>query len=189
MEMRGAAGVREHQKACLQDAPFIRSKARGTSYFLALMKRTSRLSGFSPNVSWTALLRSSPASAFSFIIPRSSFTAASLFSSVSFSSSLACKGSHSGQLTPGFAVFSSLSIGGHLLLGVVRQAGAGSKDRSVVLDSEPLQLGPEGLLLLRHHTIGPTLKKTKDSDDGKTGEVLRWSCQGRRPAAAWPSIN
>lgn len=39
-------------------------------------------------------------------------------------------------------------MSGHLLLGVVRQAGAGSKDRSVVLDSEMLKFGPESLLFL-----------------------------------------
>ncbi|CAB1331718.1 unnamed protein product [Coregonus sp. 'balchen'] len=66
----------------------MRSKARGTSYFLARMKQTSMPSGFSPKVSSTPLARSSPASAFSLIIPLSSLTANTRFSSVSFSSSL-----------------------------------------------------------------------------------------------------
>lgn len=73
------------------DPPFIRSKALGTSYFLARMKRTSMPSGFSPKVSSTPLARSSSASAFSLMIPLSSLTANARFSSVSFSSSLACR--------------------------------------------------------------------------------------------------
>lgn len=80
------------------DVPFISSKALGTSYFLARMKRTSRPSGFSPNVSSTPLARSSPPSAFSLIIPLSSFTADTFFSSVSFSSSLACRRNQTSRL-------------------------------------------------------------------------------------------
>lgn len=57
----------------------------------------------------------------------------------------------------------------YLLLGVVRQAGAGSKHWPVVLDGETFQLGPESLLLLRHHTVSSTLK-----GEGEGGSVLMW---------------
>lgn len=39
-------------------------------------------------------------------------------------------------------------VSDYLLLGVVRQAGAGSKHWPVVLDGETFQLGSESLLLL-----------------------------------------
>lgn len=58
-------------------------------------------------------------------------------------------------------------VSDYLLLGVVRQAGAGSKHWPVVLDGETFQLGPESLLLLRHHTVSSTLKT-------EGGSVLMW---------------
>ena len=54
---------------------------------------------------------------------------------------------------------STCFLSDHLLLGVVWQAGAGSKHWPVVLYGETLQLGPESLLLLRHHTVSSTLKR------------------------------
>lgn len=52
---------------------------------------------------------------------------------------------------------------GYLLPGVVWQAGTGSKHGAVVLDGEMLQLGPERLLLLRHHAVSSTLRRKKKS--------------------------
>lgn len=51
----------------------------------------------------------------------------------------------------------------HLLFSVVRELRAGSEHGPMILDREMLQLGPECLLLLRHHTVRSTLRT--DSSD------------------------
>lgn len=49
----------------------------------------------------------------------------------------------------------------YLLPGVIWQVGTGSKHWPVVLDGETFQLGPESLLLLRHHAVSSTLRRER----------------------------
>lgn len=81
--------------ACYQ--PFMSSWDLTTSNLRALRKRRRRESGLSPKRSTTSLARSSPSAALSFIMARRSFSDDARLSSVSFSSSFACRANRQKQ--------------------------------------------------------------------------------------------